>query len=123
MPWETRKIKNEDIISTICSGNMNFENMVEMFSECINVGKKNGITKYLSDNRKTNIDLSAVDIYDLPKTFMKKGLENWSKVAVIISSKSGKIDEFKFFETVSQNIGYNVKIFKNEEKALTWLKK
>lgn len=123
MSWETKKLKNEDIISTICSGNMNYENMVKMFSECIHAGKKNGITKYLTDNRNITFDLSTIDIYDLPKTFMKQGLELWSRVAVIVSSKSRKNEDFSFFETVSHNMGYNVRLFTNKDKALEWLKK
>ena len=64
------------------------DNMVKMFSECIQAGKKYGIHKYLTDNRNINFDLSILDICKLPKTFMEKGLERPSRMAVLISLKS-----------------------------------
>jgi hypothetical protein len=45
------------------------------------------------------------------------------KAAVLASPKDKAVDDYKFFELVSDNVGLKLRIFFNEEKALKWLQR
>jgi hypothetical protein len=122
MPWEIKILRNEDIINIVCSGNIDYEQILQMSSEGINAEKKHGINKYLVDDRDITPDLSISEISKLPKAFKEQGLEPWNKVAIIFSSKSTKKEEFSYFETASFNYGFLIRLFSDEKQALEWLK-
>jgi hypothetical protein len=79
----------------------------------------------LNDAREATLNLSTVEIYDLPKTIMEilaaTGIEvRKFKRALVVSND---VDDFTFFETVSRNRGHNVMLFRSIDQAISWLLK
>lgn len=77
----------------------------------------------LNDARESSLDLSTVEIYDLPKLIVEilqeTGIEVHKFKRALVVSKG--VDDFTFFETVSQNRGQNVTLFRNIDEAISWL--
>lgn len=122
MPWEIKILEKEGLVSSVCSGIMDYNNMIQMFSESIDAGNKYKINRYLADSRKTKHDLSVAEIYMLPKTLKEKGFTSGDKIALLTSKKSVEQGQLHFIETVSDIKDLNLKLFTDKKKAYEWIK-
>ena len=92
-----------------------------MCSDAIATAAKLGITDYLVDFRGMTPDLSVTTIYELPRILEKLGDTRESRTAMVVSPESEKKEDFSFFETVSLNQGFQVKLFTDLQEATQWL--
>jgi hypothetical protein len=87
--------------------------------------------RFLNDMRQASVQLSTLDIYDLPawieEAVQEAGVSRACKRALVVASD---FNEYKFFETVSRNHGHLVEvftdsdttgIFRNGAEACEWL--
>ncbi len=89
----------------------------------VEVGKsiaKYGCRRILNDMRQATLTNDAFDIYGMPKSAQKAGVEFRCKRALVI--KPGSTD-FNFLETVFVNQGHIVKLFSDIDAATAWLTK
>ena len=77
----------------------------------------------LCDARNADVKVSLADWFFLPRTLpiLKNIKIRTIKTAVIISSGNHE-KIYDFYETVTQNIGMNFRVFLEEQEALNWLK-
>jgi len=80
---------------------------------------EHGCTRILNDLREVDLELSTVDIYDIPNLVAGSGIERSVKRAVVFSRDVG---DYQFFETVSVNQGQFVRVFEDFDVAVTWLR-
>lgn len=45
------------------------------------------------------------------------------KAAIVVSNTDPALSEYKFYENVTQNLGFNLKVFLDEAEAIKWLDK
>ena len=78
----------------------------------------------LYDIRELDLDASISDMYGLVKNLpeFQDNKSRHLKVALLISKETPRSDNFSFYETAAQNEGLIVKLFMNEEEAMSWLK-
>ena len=69
--------------------------------------------------READLDISTVEIYNLPWIPDGSGFKVLWKGAIVAARK---LDDYKIFETVACNRGYRVKVFGDPDKAMHWLK-
>jgi len=76
----------------------------------------------LCDVRKTVVKVTLADWFYMPRTLaiFNNEKSRSPKTAVLIS-RGKQEEEYQFYETVSHNLGRNVKIFFREKDALEWL--
>jgi len=75
------------------------------------------------DVRESRAKVGLADWYFLPRRLLlyRKAKTANIKAAIIVSA--GRQERvYRFFETVTQNLGLSIKIFLEEEKALDWLR-
>ena len=107
-------------IEIITSGIADNDNSLKMAKAITHTMKTNRITKALIDHRNlVDVTGSTMDIYNRTKLFRIIGVILRIKIAEII--KPEHMEHFKFFETVCVNRGYNISVFQDREKALSWL--
>lgn len=75
------------------------------------------------DMRRSNTKVSILDWFRLPRNLdvFMQAKARLIRAAVIISKDDESLEEYRFFETVTRNLGFSLKIFFNEEDALVWL--
>ena len=84
------------------------------------VGKKEGIDRYLVDSRTSRNILSASDNYYYAYREMNgMQLSRAARSAILVDPEDKSHD---FVETVSQNAGFNVRVFRDEQEAIAWLR-
>jgi hypothetical protein len=107
-------------VEVITSGIADTDGSLNMAKAISHTMRTHRITKALVDH--SNVESVAgniTDIYDRPKLFRFIGTILRIKIAEVI--KPEHLQHFKFFETVCTNRGYQVSIFQDKEKALSWL--
>ena len=72
-----------------------------------------------TDTREKRFVEGALDLYTFARnTLPKEGFDRTWKVALV---RSPDDDSHDFLETASQNVGYQVMVFKNSDDAMAWL--
>ena len=124
MEWKI-EIYNEGnykdrFIEVITSGIADKDGSLNMAKAIANTMRTNRITKALIDHHNLeSVTGDTLDIYNRPKLFGIIGAILRIKIAEII--KPEHIEHFRFFETVCRNKGYQIYVFQDREKALSWL--
>ena len=121
MPWEIETWQNEKLIYLKASGSMSLDSIKQMCSETIAEANKQGLTKYLVDFRDMVPDIEIINIYSLPEILEELGDNRLSKTAMVFSQDSKEKEKFSFFQTVSFNRGFNVRLFTKIDEARKWL--
>ena len=115
----------EHIIEIKVQGTVNIEEFKEIASQGVQIAKDEDCFRVLSDYREvTKIDLSTMDIYELPKIL--SGISALAEVrvsrfrrAIVVMPKDAT--DANFAETVAANQGQNAKFFLDVEEARKWL--
>ena len=120
MEWKIEKNDEHKYIEVITSGIAGKDDSLDMAKAISHAMRTHRITKGLIDHRNlVSVTGDTIDIYNRPKFFRIIGLILRIKIAEII--KPEHFEHFKFFETVCINQGYQISIFQDKEKALSWL--
>lgn len=74
--------------------------------------------RLLNDLRDATITGSTPDIYEMPRTVRDVGVPVRCRRALIVREP---VDDFRFLETTSVNVGQQVRVFTDPDEALEWL--
>ena len=111
------------VIETIAQGKITLSEAKEIIFEISRMAMEQNCFLCLSDYREATIDMSTLEIHDLPKvlsaTVTSLGLSPRQFKRAIIVKKS--FEDFHFFETVTLNAGQNIKMFQDTDEAKKWL--
>ena len=120
MEWKFVINDENKYLEVITSGVADVDSSLNMATSIASEMKSHQFKKVLIDHRNlSGVIGSTMDIYNRPKALKDSGAEFGSKIAEIIKPEHVKL--FRFFETVCVNRGFQVSIFQDKEKALSWL--
>ena len=119
MKWTVSHIPDGNIVLIETEGKMTVGLLNQMIKEAMKFGEIHKSCLFLVDHRKLHIALGVIDTYYRPKELDKLEFPRNSKIAQV--APESNIEKFKFFETVSYNKGYKVRIFMDIESARDWL--
>ncbi len=76
----------------------------------------------LWDVTHANLQVRLADFYFLPRELdeLQKSPTRNVKVALLVSPEA--FEEYRFYEDVADNVGLIVKVFRDEDEAVTWMK-
>jgi len=76
----------------------------------------------LYDFRNCIFRASIFDLYDFPRTTPSMQVSDCKAVKVaLLTNQDENYEKLKFYETTSNNVGFNSKVFTCEQKAIIWL--
>ncbi len=111
------------MIETRAQGKLMLSEAKEIISEIAQIALEQNCFLCLGDYRKATIEMSTLQVYDIPRILsdivVSFGLHP-SKFKRAIIAKESLID-YQFFETVTMNIGQNIRLFQDIDKAKKWL--
>lgn len=119
MKWDIEYQKEHGIVYARLTGIGTDELLQQSADECVAIANKNDSNKFLVDERDLTYSTSISNIYDSAEGM--KGISRTNKVAFVYSESPSNKNDYRFFETVSRNRGYNVRVFENQQKAMAWL--
>lgn len=121
MVWRIQYLSDRNVVLVKTQGDIPYEELLKQFSDAVRLAQKNNTNCYLFDDTELHINVSTLDIYDIPKMILATEISRSSRIAVAISPEENRIEDYQFLETVCVNQGLNVKIFSEMDKAYNWL--
>lgn len=125
MAYEISYEKDFGYMKNKHSGQITFSEIKEMYSNLLALAAEKKCTLFFSDFREVlEGKITITEIYSLPKVFNQIAKKNNINVhecinAILIPEENYL---FQFFVTVSNNFAQtNIKLFLDEEEAITWL--
>ncbi len=111
------------LITIVVKGMIDQSVVRKSTAEAARLVQEHNCSLVLNDAREATTTLSIADIYDLPKIvsemLAQSGIPTQDiKRAVVVPDM---MDDFVFFETVSQYRGQNVMLFRDIDDARKWL--
>jgi hypothetical protein len=120
MEWKIIINDEYKYIEVITTGIADQEGSLNMAKALKNAMQTKRIIKALIDHRNVeSVTGNIMDIYDRPKLLRIIGALLRIKIAELV--KPEHLEHFKFLETVCVNQGYQISLFQDKEKALSWL--
>ena len=112
------------IIETKIQGNITLSEMKEIFAEAVRIAIEKDTFLFLSDFREATINLSVMEIYDLPKILSNIAIPmgvnaNRFRRAIVFSQQN--FSDSRFAENVTANQGQLAKFFQDVDEAKKWL--
>jgi hypothetical protein len=121
MPWNVVHLEREGVVETVYSGAITTADLRDAIMATVAMAKERGSRRFLSDCSQLEEGGSLTDIYELPGLYERLGIgRNW-KEGIVLPVIPQAEDQLKFYETVTQNQGFQVRIFPSREEALSWL--
>ena len=68
------------------------------------------------------LQMSIVDIFKLPDWFDERKLPRGTRIAVVLPADPPNMYKYTFFDDVTTNRGYQVRLFWEASSALGWLR-
>ncbi|MBN2738398.1 MAG: hypothetical protein JXR70_15555 [Spirochaetales bacterium] len=111
---------NKKYVIMVVSGDLDLENLMKYSIEANKIGDENNLNSYLMDMVNARNKKSIADNYDFAYNDMKdnKEIHISARVAYVVAENDHSHD---FVETVMINAGYDIKLFRNKEKAIEFL--
>ncbi len=108
-------------VETVNIGIATHEDLTKEAEQAIALAKENECALFLCDYSRSDVNFSAVDVYELPALYVAEGLERSARIAVISPQSKAGAQMAQFHETVSVNRGWNAQLFDERQDALDWL--
>jgi hypothetical protein len=119
MKWTISYIPECNAIHIESEGMLTVEGINQMVQEAMDAGERHGTTLLLVDHRKASLGMSVLNTFERPEQLEKIGFPRSWRVAQVFSEAD--IETFRFFETVTHNRGYQIRIFTDISLAREWL--
>jgi hypothetical protein len=123
MVWHILYFEEQHTIVIKTGGDIAYQELPQQFSEAVRLAREKETDRYLFDDTELHINVSTVDIYELPKMILAAGISRTSRIAVVVSPEENRLDNYRFLETVCVNQGLHVKVFLSHDEAYQWLNK
>lgn len=120
MEWKITHQPDGNILWVEVAGTLTAGPMSELAREVIGRGAEQGCSRVLVDQRKVGVELSVLEIFSRPMELERLGFDRAMRVAHVFPKLHW--ERFAFLENVMLNRGYQIRIFRDEAAALTWLK-
>jgi len=121
MAWKTNQVENPGYIEVTYSGKVSPEELFKALENAVLLSRENKIILFLADLTEMIGGHSVFDLYGVISIYETLKFDAKAKEAIIMTSLQDTVDEIKFYETAYKNWGFNVRIFKQKEEAISWL--
>jgi len=81
-----------------------------------------GLPGAFVDFSRAVLEMSIFDIFKLPDWFDDRKLPRATRIAVLLPADAANMHKYVFFDDVSNNRGYQVRLFWESTRALDWLR-
>ena len=105
---------DEDCVFGSITGDVDLEMVQRYAREIIKQLSAHNCLRFLNDMREASLQMSTVDLYDLPAWIEEAGVDPSCRRALLVSRD---FNDYEFYETVSRNHGHIVAVFTDASKT------
>ena len=121
MPWQVKKNEGLGFIETVYTGVVTKKDSQDATAETLSLATGEGPHLFLSDLSEAQSKLSVMDIYVIPDEWEAAGASRDNRLALVVSERSAEPADVEFYENVTNNRGWNVRVFGDRQAAIDWL--
>ncbi len=121
MAWSTSYLSDSRVVLTVYSGVMPPEALIDAVQATIRLGQRQGAKRFLADCRALEGGHSIVDLYGLEKLLESSGMTRDMREALVLPQLEAPSRDVRFWETMCQNRGFDVRVFEAMAEAEAWL--
>ncbi len=118
MSYEVSYDSESNIVRARIDGDIEIEEVTKFASDVVHTIIAHDCRCVLNDMRLATLKLSTTDIWNVPRIMEKAGMPPATRRALVTAEDNKDVS---FAEVVSHNVGQNVKVFTDIEKAEAWL--
>ena len=122
MAWKTRMLDDPEAVETVYSGSVSPDELLAAGRATLALGTKHACRFVLADCRELTGGHSIVDLYALASELSEATAPSRLVEAVLLPDSPLAEDHVRFWETLGVNRGLNVRLFRDREEALRWLR-
>ena len=120
MSYDMRVIPISEFLRTDVSGEIDLQASRAVLKELLVQCSRKNIHHILIDTRETSSRASTVDVWTLASDLGSLGMTADHRIAILNRPKD-EFDRGAFLELCATNRGYQLRAFRDFEKAFTWL--
>jgi hypothetical protein len=120
MSWRIEFIAELGCIKLLYAGNVKMQGTLVSTAETLLLARGNPHL-FLVDLLDADLELSATELYSIPREWELAGSSRLSKLAIVVPEQRGMCKDVQFFEDVCCNRGWQVKAFRNRRHTIDWL--
>jgi len=121
MGWKTEYLRDLDIIEITTDGVFNANNLREIVKSTLDLVEKHQTTAILGNCVNLIHSNTVFNIYEFPAILESMQVDRRLKQAMLPPPNADSRKNIEFYETVSLNRGYIVRVFDDRDKAVQWL--
>lgn len=122
MAWTVEYNKHLRIIEVVLQGNVTGPEIRAAATRANELHKQMNVLDAVIDATDVQIPPPIIDIYELPaKQFIAEGLNRRVRMALVNPRSLVAREAAHFYETACINMGWQVKSFPTQDKAVAWL--
>lgn len=109
----------QKILIARTSGVVSISSWPAIIKQTLDEGHQHSCLRFLIDHRGATFHLKFAELWTLPRNAGAFQHPEGARVAVLFISQAGRSKEF--IEAFTHNRGYDLKVFEDEELAISWL--
>jgi hypothetical protein len=122
MPYTITHDPELDVVNLKFTGDIGDKEISEATSKCIALQKETRVLRFLVELNGWEVAATFIDIYKLVyEQYTEEEAHRLSRIAVVLPTTLSGQAAANFYETVSQNAGWNARVFAKREEAIGWL--
>ena len=106
------------VVHVVAKGDLNNKVCLEIVKRAAKIAEEHECNKAVCDFTDTTLTESTAGIYNYPRLARSENIPACFKVAIRYSRDE---ENYRFLETVCINLGYSVRVFKDNNDAVAWL--
>jgi hypothetical protein len=120
MAWE---VSTENVGYLLCRtwDTLDDNEVVAMVMQAIKIMNQADLLQVLTDFREVTSMVTVNKLYELPELYDQVGVSRQMSMALLLPVTGHREEDYRFFENVCRNRGYNVRLFNDNEEAVRWL--
>jgi hypothetical protein len=119
--WSVSRNDLTGVIEITYRGTIAMEQVIDSTAEALAIAEGEGPQLFLSDLSDARSELSVIEIYSIPAQWEQLKANRGNRVAVVVPESAADPVDARFYENVSRNRGWLVRVFKERKEALEWL--
>ncbi len=121
MPWKVEYLPEREMVLAVATGVFYEGDANGLVAEVVRLLRLHHANLVLVDHTEALTEVRLATLYSLPD-YATELQAPWNlHVAVVTPRTRYRIETYEFFELVSRNAGYDVKLFGSKEAAEHWL--
>ena len=121
MSWSLEYSDTDRILTVKCEGSFTADDLAPMTQAAVEKLREEHSLRVLLDFSAALAQVTITEMFKLPEIYTELRAPRLAHLAMVVPASGYRKDVYQFYEDLSVNRGYFVKLFKSISSAKAWL--